>query len=228
VPAAMRSGQMAERDEPGAELRVSSDDEAYVQLVEPHRDELRAHCRRVLGSRHDAEDAVQEALLRAWRGLPRFEGRSSLRAWLYRIATNASLDLKRRQETGHATLEAVDLAAEEATPDAHLDEREAVELAFIAARRLLPAGQLAALVMRDVLGFSARETARELGTTAAAANSALQRGRATLAARLPERRRQPRARRLRDARARDLVERCADAWARDDIEALVSTLAAAR
>jgi RNA polymerase sigma-70 factor (ECF subfamily) len=192
---------------------ISSDaagEEDFRRLVEPHRGELHAHCYRMLGSVHDAEDALQEALLRAWRGLPRFEGRSSLRSWLYRIATNTSLDLiarRRRRvlpvdygpasdphgEFDEPLVESVwvepypdeQLGVEDglAAPEARYEQRESVELAFIAAVQHLPATQRAVLILRDVLGFSAEETAARLGTSVPAVNSALQRARATLDAR---------------------------------------------
>src|SRR5204863_7306452 len=177
---------------------------AYQRLVEPHRAELHAHCYRMLGSVHDAEDALQEALVRAWRGLPKFEGRSSLRSWLYRIATNASLDaIERRPKrvlpidygppadphggVGEPVVESVwiepypdeTLGIEDgyASPDARYEQRESVELAFIAALQLLPANQRAVLILREVLGFSAQETAEALDTSVASVNSALQRAR---------------------------------------------------
>src|SRR3954467_6423298 len=178
------------------------DDGAYAQLVEPYRGELHAHCYRMLASVHDAEDALQEALLRAWRGLPRFEGRSSLRSWLYTIATNACLNLIARRPKrvlpmdhgpsvemkdglGRPLAETVwiepyageTLGVEDgaAAPEARYERREGVELAFIAAVQHLPATQRAVLILRDVLGFSAREVAESLETTVASANSALQR-----------------------------------------------------
>ena len=156
------------------------DEDAYRRLVEPHRSELHAHCYRMLGSVQDAEDALQEALVRAWRGLGKFEGRSSLRSWLYRIATNTSLDaIQRRPKrvlpidygppadphggVGEPVVESVwiepypdeTLVVEDgyASPDARYEQREAVELAFIAALQLLPANQRAVLILREVLVF---------------------------------------------------------------------------
>lgn len=156
-----------------------NDRAAYLRLVEPHRDELRAHCHRLLGSHHDAEDALQEALLRAWRGLPGFDGRGSVRSWLYRIATNASIDTMKRRESAVAGLgEEHGWEDERATNAAHA--RLELELVLRQALDLLPPRQLHVLILRAVLGFSALETADLLGTTVAAVNSALQRARATL------------------------------------------------
>jgi RNA polymerase sigma-70 factor, ECF subfamily len=155
-------------------------DHAYQRLVEPHRDELRAHCYRLLRSHADAEDALQEALIRAWRGLPDFEGRGSLRSWLYRIATNASIDAMRGREAaipGLADGEHEDPRAAEDLPD-----RLELELVLSDALDLLPPRQFAVLAFRAVLGFSALETAERLGTTVAGVNSALQRARGTLRA----------------------------------------------
>ena len=189
---------------------VAPDETAYRRLVEPYRSELYAHCYRMLGSAHDAEDALQDALLRAWRGLPSFEGRSSQRSWLYRIATNTCLDLIARRKKrvlpvdhgpaadphdgpGTPLVESVwvepfpdeTLAVEDgfAAPDARYEQRESIELAFIAALQHLPARQRAVLILREVLRWRAEEVAELLGTTVASVNSALQRARATLAAR---------------------------------------------
>ena len=167
----------------------------FAELVEPHRRELHAHCYRMLGSVHDADDALQEALLGAWKGLPSFEGRSSLRSWLYTIATHASLRVlegRKRRVLPGGTANA-DPGAPLAAPLAEtvwiepyadelqrFEEREAVELAYVAALQLLAPNQRAVLLLRDVLGFSAREAADILGTSVASANSALQRARAKL------------------------------------------------
>ena len=204
-------------------------DDSYVRLVEPHRAELRAHCRRMLGSPDDAEDALQETLVRAWKGLARFEGRGSLRSWLYRIATHASLDVIRRQPK-----RVVPIDVDETGPAEHLHApategryltREDFERALIVSMRLLPARQRAVLMLREVLGFSAREVADPLDTTVAAVNSALQRARATIETRGPQRDQQETLRSLGDERLGEMVKRYVIAWERNDVEAIVSMLA---
>jgi RNA polymerase sigma-70 factor, ECF subfamily len=230
-------------------MSAAVDEAAYLQLVEAHRRELHAHCYRMLGSVQDAEDALQEALLRAWRGLPNFEGRSSLRSWLYRIATNACLTAIERRpkrvlpiehgpavdpasEIGRPLVETVwvepypDEGLEDfAAPEARYDARESVELAFIAALQHLPATQRAVLILREVLGFSAREVAEALDTTTASVNSALQRARAAVEDRTPQRSQQQTLRSLGDERVRELVERYVEAWERGDVDAVVAMLA---
>jgi RNA polymerase sigma-70 factor (ECF subfamily) len=228
------------------------DHEAYRRLVEPYRAELHAHCYRMLGSLHDAEDALQDALLRAWRGLARFEGRSSLRSWLYRITTNTCLDLIGRRpkrvlptDYGPATNpgdglgmplvesvwvepyadESPGLADGFAAPEARYELRESVELAFVAAVQHLPANQRAALILREVLGFSAREVAESLETTVASVNSALQRARETVNERLPQRSQQATLRALGDQRLREVVEGYMDAMQRGDVDRVVAMLA---
>jgi RNA polymerase sigma-70 factor (ECF subfamily) len=147
----------------------------YAELIELHREELRLHCLRILRSPHDAEDALQEALLRAWRSLHQFEGRGSMRAWLYRIATNASLDqLRRRPEVPTAAEPADDIETRDDF------ERRESRRRLIAAAGLLPPRQRAIFVLRDLFGLSGRETARLLDTTVASVNSGLQRARAAL------------------------------------------------
>jgi RNA polymerase sigma-70 factor (ECF subfamily) len=216
-------------------------EEEFRRLVEPHRAELHAHCYRMLGSVHDAEDALQDALLRAWRGLARLEGRSSLRAWLYRIATNTSLDLIARRpkrvlpDGGEPIGEPAwvepypdaTLGVEDglAGPEARYERRESVELAFIAATLHLPATQRAALILRDVLGFSAREAAETLETTVHSVNSALTRARAAVDARLPEQSQQATLRALGDEGMRAVVERYMDALDRSDVDAVIAMLA---
>ncbi|WP_410575301.1 RNA polymerase subunit sigma-70 [Amycolatopsis sp. cmx-4-61] len=184
----------------------------FETLVERHRREIQVHCYRMLGSVADAEDLTQETFLRAWKGRDGFEGRASVRTWLYRIATNACLDVLARRprrvlpdQLGPAgepdgPIAAVDLPWLEPYPDRLLEgaapdetgavviERETIELAYLAALQYLPPRQRAALVLRDVLGWPAKETAAALDTSVASANSALQRARATLRERLPARR----------------------------------------
>jgi RNA polymerase sigma-70 factor, ECF subfamily len=159
---------------------------AYARLVEQHRSELHAHCHRLLGSTHDAEDALQEALLRAWKALPHFEGRSSLRSWLYTIATNASFDAMKRRPNRIVPIDQVHPADPDDGPAARYERRESLERTLGAARDL-PQNQRAALVLREMLGFSARETADALGTSVAAVNSALQRARAAIREQVDER-----------------------------------------
>jgi RNA polymerase sigma-70 factor, ECF subfamily len=234
------------------ETAKEGSEDAYRRLVEPHRSELHAHCYRMLGSVQDAEDALQEALVRAWRGLPRFEGRSSLRSWLYRIATNTSLDaIERRPKrvlpidygppadphggVGEPVVESVwiepypdeTLGIEDgyASPDARYEQRESVELAFVAALQLLPANQRAVLILREVLGFSAQETADTLDTSVPSVNSALQRARATVEKKLPDQSQQETLSALGDERLREIVEQYADAWERNDVDTVVSMLA---
>jgi RNA polymerase sigma-70 factor (ECF subfamily) len=228
------------------------DEDAYAELVAPRRAELHAHCYRMLGSVQDAEDALQEALLRAWRGLPRFQGRSSVRSWLYRIATNTCLDALGRRPArtlpldhgpasdphdgpGRPLVESVwiepypdeRLAArlDEGAPEARYDMRESVELAFVAALQHLPPRQRAVLILREVLGYSAAEVADELETTVASVNSALQRARASLDERLPDESQQSVARGLGDAELREIVDRYVAAWEAGDVEAVVGMLA---
>ena len=210
---------------------TAATEDGYGRLIEPHRAELRAHCYRMLGSVHDAEDALQETLLRAWRGLRRFEGRSSVRTWLYRIATNACLDLmKRRSRTEAQHLEPYPdelLEMEDGLPSPHAryEQRESVELAFVAALQHLPATQRATLLLRDVLGFSAKETAEALETTVASANGALRRARVAVDERLPEQSQQVALRRLDDDEIRAIVEGYSDALERGDLTAMVAMLA---
>jgi len=182
---------------------MGGEESALAALTERHRRELHVHCYRMLASFEDAEDAVQETFLRAWRGRKSFDRSSLFRAWLYRIATNVCLDMLRRssrratetrsfaevpwlQPYPDRLLDEVGPSDDE--PDTAVIERETIELVFIAAMQVLPARQRAALIARDVLGWSARETASLLQTSIAAANSALQRARATLHQHLPARR----------------------------------------
>jgi RNA polymerase sigma-70 factor, ECF subfamily len=217
-----------------------ADEDSFAQLIEPYRRELHAHCYRMLGSVHDADDALQETLLGAWKGRSGFEGRSSLRSWLYAIATNACLRIlegrKRRELPGGAGRGddpreplAQPLAESvwiEPYPDELLryENRESVELAYIAALQLLPPNQRAALILREVLGFSARETAEILDTSAGAVNSALQRARAKLERELPARSQQETLQALGDERSRQLVAGFLDAWNRADVAAIVAMM----
>src|SRR5580698_8618682 len=232
-------------------LAREGDESALRTLVEAHRAELHAHCYRMLASYHDAEDAVQETLLRAWRSLPGFEGRSTLRAWLYKIATNAALDVakgRHRRELpvsygppvpagggpGASLVETtwiepypdrqLGASGSLASPEARYEQRESLELAFVAALQMLPASQRAALLLREVLGFSATEIAGQLGTSVPAVTSALQRARQGLARRDAEPDQQRTVRSLGDARVRGLVHAFVDALERADTGALVGLL----
>ncbi len=225
------------------------DEVAFAALVEPRRRGLHAHCYRMLGSLHDADDALQETLLRAWRALGRFEGRSSLRGWLYRIATNVCLTaIERRPRRvlpldhapaadphgipGEPLVETVwvepypdsALPAGPEAPDALLEQRESVELAFVAALQHLPANERAALLLREVLGFSAREVAEAMGTTTAAVNSAMQRARRFVDERLPDASQQATLRALDDAGLQAIVERYTTALEQGDMDALLGLL----
>lgn len=242
----------AARERELLEAARGGDEDAYRRLVEPHRKALQAHCYRMLGSAHDAEDALQDALLGAWRGLSRFEGRSSLRAWLYRIATNACLTVVARRpkrtlpidhgsparvhdEPGEPLVESAwvepypdeELAFEDAfaAPEVRYEQRESVELAFIAALQHLPARPRAALILREVLGFSAREVAESLDTTVASVNSALQRARKAVDERRPEESQQATLRTLGNERVREIVEGYMDAMERGDVDAVIAMLA---
>jgi RNA polymerase sigma-70 factor, ECF subfamily len=227
------------------------DEDAYRRLLEPYSRELHAHCYRMLGSVHDAEDALQDASLRAWRGLERFEGRSSLRSWLYTIATNTCLNqIARRPKRvlpvdygpaadphrgpGEPVVESVwmepypdeTLGVEDglASPEARYEQRESVELAFIAALQLLPPNQRAVLILREVLGFSAQEVASSLDTSVASVNSALQRARKTVEERLPEQSQQATLRALGDGALSEIVDRYVEAWERNDFETVIEML----
>jgi RNA polymerase sigma-70 factor (TIGR02960 family) len=209
--------------------------EAFRELVEPHRRELQVHCYRMLGSLQDAEDALQETLLAAWRGFDRFEGRASLRTWLYRIATNQCLNARRA--AGRRPAKEWDVPGMEPPeptrlgevvwlepyPDALLDapaaryeQAEAVSLAFVTALQRLPARQVAVLVLRDVLGFQASEVAAMLDTTVGAANSLLKRARAGLELAQPAATPSPAEAEVAAAFAR--------AWEAADVDGLVALL----
>ncbi|MGN6609059.1 MAG: RNA polymerase subunit sigma-70 [Jatrophihabitans sp.] len=221
----------------------------FTALAERHRAELHAHCYRMLGSVHDADDAVQDTLVRAWRGVDGLTDPAAARAWLYRIATNVCLtELTRRKSRvlphdfspaaergtppGAPVAETVwiepypdaDVAPGRAGPEASYDRLESVELAFVAALQHLAPQQRAALILREVLGFSARETAELLDTTVASVNSAVQRARAAVAKRVPDRSQQATLRALGDTALQELIERYVDAWERCDVDAFTALL----
>jgi RNA polymerase sigma-70 factor (ECF subfamily) len=222
----------------------SGDQGAFARLVAPYRRELRAHCYRMSGSLHDADDLLQESLLRAWRGLATFAGRSSLRTWLYRVTTHACLDTLEKKsarllpmDLGPAAdpshpmsgprLEPIwlepcpaDLYEDFApSPEAAYGQRESVALAFLVALQTLPAKQRAVLILRDVLGWQARECAELLDLSVAAVNSALVRARETIASRVQGGPIEPAV-----IEADTLLVRYVDAWERADVAALVSLL----
>jgi RNA polymerase sigma-70 factor, ECF subfamily len=234
------------------EAARGGDEAAFGRLMEEFRSELHAHCYRMLGSVHDAEDALQEVSLRAWRGLARFEGRSSVRSWLYTIATNTCLNLISRRPKRvlpidygpsvdpHDGLglpppestwiepypdEAVGLADGHAAPEARYALRESVELAFVAALQHLAPNQRAALILREVLGFSAAEVAEALDTSVASVNSALQRARQTVDDKLPDETQQATLRAIGDDGLKEVVEGYMDAMQRGDVQAVVDMLA---
>ncbi len=228
-------------------LARTGDEDAFRQLTDPYDRELRLHCYRILGSVQDAEDMVQETLVAAWRGLQRYEERDSLRAWLYRIATNRCLNELRDRERRPREAPSLPFDVPEPTrrgeelwlepypdellegiaetspgPEARYERKEAVTLAFVAVLQHLPPRQRAVLVLRDVLGFHAAEVAEMLESSEASVNSALQRARATVEGRRPSDR--GRAPLPRSPGERELVSRFADAVESGDVDGMVSLL----
>jgi RNA polymerase sigma-70 factor (TIGR02960 family) len=225
----------------------AGDQQAFRELTDPFRRELLLHCYRIVGSVEDAEDLLQETLVAAWRGLDRFEGRASLRAWLYRIATNRSLNAlrdsaRRPRDMSHAASQLpeptgrstepvwlqpypdalLDGVPDDAPgPDARYETREAVSLAFVAALQQLPPRQRAVLVLRDVLGFRAAEVAGILESTEDAVNSALKRARKTLESGSATRESAPLP---ETPRERELVGRFVDVWERGDVDGVLALL----
>jgi RNA polymerase sigma-70 factor, ECF subfamily len=214
------------------------DEAAFSELAERYRPEMRVHCYRMLGSLEDSEDAVQDTLLRAWRMRESFEGRSTFRAWLYRIATNACLDALGRRERRRQIATSPDVPwlqpfpdrlleevpADDAEPDAAVVAKETIELAFIVAIQHLPPRQRAVLILRDVLSWSARDTAGLLDASVASVNSALQRARAALKRHLPERRLEWSPGRDPGEAERALLERYLNATEEADAEAFVEMM----
>jgi RNA polymerase sigma-70 factor (ECF subfamily) len=228
------------------------DEGAFSQLIGLHRSALHAHCYRMLGSVQDAEDALQETLLNAWRALPRFESRSSLKSWLHRIATNACLKAIERRPKRVLPIDygpaadphdplapplvesvwlgpypdaGIELEDRLASPDGRYEQRESVELAFVAALQHIPARQRAVLILRDVLAFSAKEVAETLEMTPAAVDTALQRAHKTVDERLPAQSQQTTLQAIGDERLRVLVDGFVDAWERADVDSVVAMLA---
>ncbi|MEA2972953.1 MAG: hypothetical protein QOG82_1411 [Actinomycetota bacterium] len=220
----------------GTGAALLGDESAFATLAERHRRELHVHCYRMLASFDEAEDAVQETMLRAWRGREAFDGDSLFRAWLYRIATNVCLDLLRRRSRRLTALPSFaevpwlqpypdrlldEMAPSGDQPDTAAVDRETIELTFLAAMQVLPPRQRAALILRDVLGWPAADTAALLETSVAAANSALQRARVTMQSHLPARRSEWSAGET-SAEERALLERFIDAHQRCDAAAAVA------
>jgi RNA polymerase sigma-70 factor (ECF subfamily) len=222
----------------------SGDEAAFAALTEPHRRQLHLHCYRMLGSFDEAEDLVQETLLRAWKGRAAFEGRSTVRTWLYRIATNACLDLiesKSRRLESVESPQATDsykvdwiqpypdrlldqIASSDSGPDAVVIARETIELAYLVAIQYLPPKQRAILILRDALGWSAKEAAVLLEESVASVNSALHRARSSMRKRLPEPRLEWSTAATPTIAERKLLERYMDATERADGAALTALL----
>ena len=217
-------------------MTVDVNDPTFASLVERHRRELHVHCYRMLASFDDAEDAVQETFLKAWRSRESFDGSSQFRAWLYRIATNVCLDMLRRTSRRLSAMHSFaevpwlqpypdrmldEIAPSADEPDAVAVERETIELAFLAAMQVLPPAQRAAFIVRDVLGWPAAQTASLLDTSVAAANSAVQRARATMKEHLPARRSEWTAEK-KGPTEKKLLEMFIDAHERCDAEAAVA------
>jgi RNA polymerase sigma-70 factor (ECF subfamily) len=233
-------------------LAREGDTGAFGDLVEVYRSGLRAHCYRMLGSVHDADDALQDALLRAWRSLAGFEGRGSVRSWLYSIATNTALDSMKHRSRRELPVDfrpaaerLADLRGPLAeplwlepypdqwltgtvrlSPEARYEQRESLELAFLAVVQQLPPLQRAVLLLREVVGFSTAEICGQLGASRSAVNSALQRARAAAAGRLPAGSQQSALRLLGDKRTQQIVGQFADALERGDADTLITMLTA--
>jgi RNA polymerase sigma-70 factor (TIGR02960 family) len=231
-------------------LARAGDQEAFGLLVEPYRHQLQVHCYRILGSAHDAEDALQETLLSAWQGLGGFQERASVRTWLYRVATNCCLKVQRSRRRSQSTARPAPLPdLPEPTrlgqvlwlepypdlfldqfmdtapgPEARFEAREAVSLAFVTALQLLPPRQRAVLILRDVLGFHAQEVAQVLDSTEESVTSALKRARATLQRRLPRSGEREQTPAPGSAAERELVERFTRAFQAQDVPGIVALL----
>jgi len=212
-------------------------------MVQPYLGALHAHCYRMLASRHDADDALQDALLRAWRGFGGFDSGRPLRPWLYKITTNACLDTIAKRARGESSSppgptpagvaptwlepypDQVDALSDGyPSPEARYEQRETVELAFVCALQHIPHRQRAVLILRDVLGFSARETAETLDTTAASVNSALQRARQTVESQLPGATQLTTLRSLGEERLREIAQRFMEAFESGDVTTIMSLL----
>jgi len=228
-----RQLEAARSPDPGPTLLGGGSADAFGELVDPYRRELLVHCYRMLGSIDDAEDAVQDALARAWHGRNTFQRAISFRAWLYRIATNACLDAVERRKRSREIEESLgvvpipeDLLDEtEPGPEARYDAHESISLAFLTALQVLPARQRAVLILRDVLSWRASEVAELLDLTVPAVNSALHRARATVVGQYSS----PNAAARRwsagePGKLRSLVDRYVRAWESADVAGLVALL----
>jgi RNA polymerase sigma-70 factor (ECF subfamily) len=227
------------------DLARAGDGDAFRELVKPYERELHVHCYRILGSVQDAEDAMQDALLAAWQGLSGFDGRASVRTWLYRVVTTRCLNVRRsaRRRQGIAMSPGIQppeptrlgevtwlepcpdvllegLADREPGPDARYEAREAISLAFIAAVQRLPPRQRAVLILRDVLGFTASEAAQILGVSEEAVTSALKRARATMRSGLPDQYQPPPA--PESASEKQLIDRLTHAYETGDVAAIIA------
>lgn len=229
-------------DEPALLLAARQGDEgAYRSLVQHHQGELHAHCYRMLASVHDADDAVQDVMVSAWKGLANFEARSSVRTWLFKIATNAALDISRRRQRREIPLGygqrdmSSDGPGEPApgiqwvepypdSPELHYEARETLELAYVALLQELPAHQRAVFILREALNLPAAEVAVVLDTSVAAVNSSLQRARSKIAQRVPSVSQQFELSVLGDGGTRALAERYARAIEDGDVESLLALL----
>jgi len=228
----------------------TGDERAFRELVDPYRYDLQLHCYRLLGSTHDAEDALQETLLAAWRGLAKFEGRSSIRTWLYQIATHRCLNMLRsesRRPRADTHMSGMDLpeptrlgeilwlepypdsllerlADRTPGPEAQYEARESISLAFVTALQLLPPRQRAVLILRDVLGYRAKEVAQILDSTEESTTSALKRARASLQQRLPPGGQRDQPPLPKSAAEYELVERFTRAFEAHDVPGIVDLL----
>jgi RNA polymerase sigma-70 factor (ECF subfamily) len=219
---------------------IAGDEAAFHAAVEPERARLLAHCYRMTGSLADAEDALQEGLLRAWRGLEGFDGRSRFSTWLYRVVTNACLTLVERRprrtlplDTGFASDDPADAAGVPSPesewigpfPDAAYEDRETLELAYVAALQHLPPNGRAALLLTEVLGYSAQEAAAMLETSTGSLNSAIQRARKAVAEKVPPVTQQATLRALGDAELNAAVGRFLAAMDAADVDGVIALLA---
>jgi RNA polymerase sigma-70 factor (ECF subfamily) len=239
---------MSNTNESRAHAAESRED--FQIAAESYRRELQVHCYRILGSIHESEDAVQDTMLRAWRGFDSFEGRSSLRSWLYRIATNVCLNMLEKRSNARRTLpelhgspamrvpatqssdipwlepypdtELEGIVDSEPEPQARYEQREAMQLAFIAAIQYLPGRQRAALLLHDVVGWSAAETGAILDMSLVAVNSALQRARETLKKHRPTD--GPSEREITTEQKRVLLDRYVRAWEKQDLDGLIALM----